>query len=137
MTRRDDDEMRRTVVGRILLSRNHRLRVEQGPVRTRPDIVNSARLKIDVERTGNVFARASLGEERREATVAVGLRALSRSAIRLYTPGRKHVNVWMRRSYGEIAYVQPVLERVKLPCSQSEPNRSIYNAKGLQHAFPI
>ena len=62
-----------TVVGRILLSRNHRLRVEQGPVRTRPDIVNSARLKIDVERTGNVFARASLGEERREATIAVGL----------------------------------------------------------------
>ena len=67
--------------------------MEQGPVRTRPDIVDSARLKIDVGRTGNIFARVSLGEERREVTVVVGLPSLSRSAIRLYTPRGKHVNV--------------------------------------------
>lgn len=72
-----------TVVGRVLLSRNHRLRVEQGPVRTRLDIVDGARLKIDVERTGNVLARASLGEERGEAAVVVGLGALSGTAVGL------------------------------------------------------
>ena len=78
-----------TVVGRILLSRNHRLRVEEGPVGTRLDIVDGARLKIDVERTGDVLARASLGEERGEPAVVVGLGFLRGTTIRLSRRGRK------------------------------------------------
>ena len=62
-----------TVVGRILLSSNHRLRVEQRAIRTGLDIVDCAGLEVNVERAGDILARASLGEERREATVAVGL----------------------------------------------------------------
>ena len=72
-----------TVVGRILLSRNHRLRVEQGPVGTRLDVVDGARLKVDVERAGNVLARTSLREESRETTIVVGARSLGGATIRL------------------------------------------------------
>ena len=102
-----------TVVGRILLSRNHRLRVEQGPVGTRLDVVDGARLKIDVKRAGDVLARTRLGEERRKAAVAVRRRALSGTTVRLAAEDAK-----MSEGEGkeeEDTYVQPVLERVELP----------------------
>ena len=57
--------------------------MEQRAIRTGLDIVDCAGLEVNVERAGDILARASLGEERRETTVVVGLRALSRSAVRL------------------------------------------------------
>lgn len=47
---------RLTVVGGILLSGDHGLGVEEGPVRATLNLVNAPRFKIDVERAGDVFA---------------------------------------------------------------------------------
>ena len=73
-----------TVVGRILLPRNHRLRVEEGPVGTDFHVIDGTRLEVDVERAGNILAGASLGEEGREAAVAAGLGVLSGATVRLF-----------------------------------------------------
>ena len=55
------------------------------------DLVDGARLKVDVEGAGNVLARPSLGEERGEAAVAVGAGALRGATIRLDAAERKQL----------------------------------------------
>ena len=60
---------RRTVVGGVLLARNHGLGVEKGAIGTSLDIVDAAGLEIDVKRARDVLARTGLGEEGRETTV--------------------------------------------------------------------
>lgn len=59
-----------TVVGGVLLSSDHCLRVEKGAVGTGLDLLNDTRLKIDIERARHVLARTRLREESRETTVA-------------------------------------------------------------------
>ena len=75
---------RLTVVGRILLAGNHGLRMEERPVVAALDLIDGARLEVDVEGAGNVLARASLGEESGKATIATSLRLLGRAAVRLF-----------------------------------------------------
>ena len=58
-----------TVVGGVLLARDKGLRVEEAPVWASLDLIDDIGLKVDVQGTGHVFARRSLGEESAEATV--------------------------------------------------------------------
>lgn len=57
--------------------------MEERAVGARFDIVDSARLEVDVEGAGNVLARTGLGEEGGEATIAVGARTLRGTTIGL------------------------------------------------------
>ena len=72
-----------TVVRGVLLPGDHRLRVEERPVRAVLHVVNDARLEIDVERSRDVLARGRLREESAEAIVIGRWRAFNKTAIRL------------------------------------------------------
>lgn len=88
--------------------------MEQRAVGTGLDVVDCTRLKIDVERARNILARTGLGEKRREAAIAVGLRVLRGATVGLVT---RTMSVLEGMEGEKVAYVQPVLERVKFPCA--------------------
>ena len=73
----------RTVVGRVLLPRDHSLGVEEGAVRASLHIVDGTGLEVDVERAGHVLAVARLGEEGRKAAVMVAVFLVCKAAIGL------------------------------------------------------
>jgi len=53
----------RIVIRRILLAADQKLRVKQLSVIASANLVNGTRVEIDKDRTGDVFARASLSED--------------------------------------------------------------------------
>ena len=61
------------VVGSILLTRDHLLRVEELPVGARPDLIDHGGLQVHEDCPGNVLAGPSLGEEGGEGVIALGL----------------------------------------------------------------
>lgn len=60
--------------------------MEQTPVGTRPDLVDDIGFKIDIDRPGNIFALASLGEESAESSIfRAGLALLVQVSIGLFS----------------------------------------------------
>ena len=70
-----------TVASSILLSSYESLRVEKTSVRAVPDLIDDIGFKIDVEGTGNMFARRSLREKCAEAAVVGRRRAFHETSI--------------------------------------------------------
>lgn len=100
-----------TVVSGIFLSCDHGLRVEKRPVRTSLHVINDARLKINIERSRDVFAGTSLREKCLEAAIRVRGRAFLDTAIRLSKRSQK------------LVHVEPRISTLTLsPCS------SVYNS---------
>lgn len=61
----------RVVVRGVLLSVDEGFGVEELTVFTGANFIDDGRFQIDVDRTGDVFARSSLGEESRESSLRV------------------------------------------------------------------
>ncbi len=57
--------------------------MEQAPVWAVPDLIDDIGLKIDVERTGDMLSRGSLGEESAETVVILGGRSFHEATIGL------------------------------------------------------
>jgi hypothetical protein len=72
-----------TVTGSILLACDESLGVEETSVGARLDLVDDIGFKVDVQRTGDMFARRSLGEEGTETIVVLRRGAFSDTAIGL------------------------------------------------------
>ena len=58
-----------TVVGSVLLARDHCLGVEERAEGARLDLIDRTGFQVDVQATGDILARASLREERAVADV--------------------------------------------------------------------
>lgn len=70
-----------TVIGSVLFSTNHSLRVEKRSIGTCLDLVDSARLEINVQRPRNVFSCSSFGEKGGESAVVLRFGSFNEASI--------------------------------------------------------
>lgn len=92
--------------------------MEQRAEGTGLDIVDSTRLEIDVERAGDVFARACLREEGRVTNIAPG--TIKDTTVGLQVPRKTRSIPEGIEEMTKMTNAETVLDGVKLPCITSK-----------------